>query len=130
MHNRSGTFASLVIAKRLKLRTLSSLVDALVDARRSRDGLVETPRQFNYLAHALGLATANNNGDSSGIARTTVHGTTDIRLPVAVIACWAVANLILVICSVLLLFKLSCRRQSRSLEKRSLLAEKSDKSSE
>jgi hypothetical protein len=46
---RSGTLAAIVGAKVYKLRTIGEVVDLIVQMRRSRDGLVETPQQLNYI---------------------------------------------------------------------------------
>ena len=52
---RTGTFSAIVIGKLLKIKTLSELVDIIVGMRENRDGLVETPAQFRFAAHALNL---------------------------------------------------------------------------
>lgn len=52
---RTGTFSAIVIGKLLSIKTLSELVDIIVGMRENRDGLVETPAQFRFAAHALNL---------------------------------------------------------------------------
>lgn len=45
--------AAIVGAKVYKLKTISEVVDLIVRMRRSRDGLVETPQQLNYILTLL-----------------------------------------------------------------------------
>lgn len=52
---RSGTFAAMVMGKVRRVQNASELVDVIVDLRRNRDGLVETPRQFGLITQVLGL---------------------------------------------------------------------------
>ena len=52
---RTGTFSAIVIGKLLSIKTLPQLVDIIVGMRENRDGLVETPAQFRFAAHALDL---------------------------------------------------------------------------
>ena len=52
---RTGTFSAIVVGKLLSIKTLSEFVDVIVSMRENRDGLVETPAQFRFAAHALGL---------------------------------------------------------------------------
>jgi Protein-tyrosine phosphatase len=52
---RTGTFSAIVVGKLLSIKTLSELVDVIVSMRENRDGLVETPAQFRFAAHALDL---------------------------------------------------------------------------
>lgn len=52
---RSGSFILLIAAVIERVESISQMVDVLVRMRRSRDGLVETPKQFRYVAGVLGL---------------------------------------------------------------------------
>ena len=52
---RSGTFAAMALGRSRAIRSVSELVDLVVDMRRRRDGLVETPRQLHLAATVLGL---------------------------------------------------------------------------
>ena len=52
---RSGTSAAMTLGTARGVRSVAELVDLIVDMRRRRDGLVETPRQFHLAASMLGL---------------------------------------------------------------------------
>lgn len=52
---RTGTFAAVVLGKLEQLGTHDQLVNRIVMMRESRDGLVETPQQYRYASHLLGL---------------------------------------------------------------------------
>lgn len=52
---RTGTFSAIALGKLFNIKTLSELVDIIVGMRENRDGLVETPSQFRFAAHALNL---------------------------------------------------------------------------
>jgi len=53
---RTGTFAAIVLGSLLKTKTVSDLVDIIVDIRENRDSMVETPEQFRFINKALGLS--------------------------------------------------------------------------
>jgi hypothetical protein len=65
---RSGTLAAIVGAKVFKLQTISEVVDLIVRMRRSRDGLVETPQQLNYILTLLNRYTGLSLEDDDGAA--------------------------------------------------------------
>lgn len=50
---RSGTLSTIIGAKVYKLKTITEVVDLIVHMRQSRDGLVETPEQLNYILKFL-----------------------------------------------------------------------------
>ena len=52
---RSGTLAALLVSKLEKISTVNELVDIIVNMRENRDGLVETPEQFEFIVKMLGL---------------------------------------------------------------------------
>eukprot|EP01039_Chlorochromonas_danica_P010052 gene10052-11123_t len=52
---RSGSFAALVAASIDNVTTHRDLIDLIVAMRERRDGLVETPRQYRFIATLLGL---------------------------------------------------------------------------
>jgi len=59
---RSGTFAAMALGRARGVKTVSELVDLVVELRRHRDGLVETPRQFALAARVLGINALVPNG--------------------------------------------------------------------
>ena len=59
---RSGTFAAMLLGRARRVSSVTELVDLVVDLRRHRDGLVETPRQFFMLATMLGVEKARGGG--------------------------------------------------------------------
>ena len=59
---RSGTFAAMVMGHVRQVRNASELVDIIVDLRRNRDGLVETPRQFGLIAQVLDFVAGAGTG--------------------------------------------------------------------
>lgn len=63
---RSGTFAAMVLGRAQRVSSVTELVDLVVDLRRHRDGLVETPRQFFMLATMLGIEKARGGGGGFG----------------------------------------------------------------
>jgi protein-tyrosine phosphatase len=73
--SRSGTLAAIVGAKVYKLKTISEVVDLIVRMRRSRDGLVETPQQLNYLLTLLNRYAdlSLEDGDGGGGQRQHPH---------------------------------------------------------
>ncbi len=50
---RSGTLSTIIGSKVHNLKTVTEVVDLIVRMRRSRDGLVETPEQLNYILQLL-----------------------------------------------------------------------------
>lgn len=52
---RSGTFAAIVVGFLKKVSNLKQLVQVIVNMRENRDGLVETPQHFRFVARVLGL---------------------------------------------------------------------------
>lgn len=52
---RSGTMAALIVGRLEGISSHSELVDAIVLMRESRDGLVETPKHFRFVAKLLKL---------------------------------------------------------------------------
>ncbi len=52
---RSGTLSSIVLGKIKRVATHKDLVDLIVEMRESRDGLLETPEQYRYVARMLKL---------------------------------------------------------------------------
>ncbi len=50
---RSGTLSTIIGSKVQNTRTITEVVDLIVRMRRSRDGLVETPEQLNYILQLL-----------------------------------------------------------------------------
>lgn len=61
---RSGTMAALIVGRLEGVSSHSALVDAIVLMRESRDGLVETPKHFRFVAKLLKLpSTAECNWD-------------------------------------------------------------------
>ena len=61
---RTGTFISIVLGELHDIKTYSELVDQIVDLRRRRDGLVETPAQFKFVARTIGLPDPSTCGMS------------------------------------------------------------------
>jgi hypothetical protein len=53
---RSGTFAALLLGRLQGISTHSQLVDAIVQMRNHRDGLLEMPQQYRFVARSLGLS--------------------------------------------------------------------------
>lgn len=66
---RSGTFAGVVAALHSRAASVSAVVDVVVDMRRARDGLVETPEQFRLLVRLLGLGDTAACGASCSARR-------------------------------------------------------------
>ena len=54
--NRSGTFGAIVVGKINNVKTISQLIDHIVEIREHRDGLVELPSQLRYVAGVLQLS--------------------------------------------------------------------------
>jgi len=52
---RTGTMAALIVGRLEGISSHSELVDAIVLMRESRDGLVETPKHFRFIAKLLRL---------------------------------------------------------------------------
>jgi hypothetical protein len=61
---RTGTFISIILGELHNIKTYSELVDRIVDLRRRRDGLVETPAQFKFVARTIGLPDPSSCGVS------------------------------------------------------------------
>ena len=59
---RSGTFITIIVGVLEKITTVSELVDIIVRLRRSRDGLVEIPKQLRFIVRALGLGNTSSCG--------------------------------------------------------------------
>ena len=53
--SRTGTFAAIVAGLARDIVTHSQLVDVIVAMRESRDGILETPHQMQYVLRSLGL---------------------------------------------------------------------------
>lgn len=79
---RSGTFSALILGTLLNASTHSELTDIIVGIRENRDGLVETPEQYRFVAESLSIpapnVTSNNSiscggGGGSGGSTTVVH---------------------------------------------------------
>lgn len=54
---RTGTFAALVAGRLHAVRRHGELVDLIVQMREHRDGVVETPQQYRFVAETLGLSS-------------------------------------------------------------------------
>ncbi len=52
---RSGTLSALLVSKLERVKTMDELVNVIVSMRENRDGLVETPEQFEFIVNMLGL---------------------------------------------------------------------------
>ena len=52
---RSGTLITIIVGFLEKSKTVTEIVDIIVGLRRSRDGLVEIPKQLRFIVRALGL---------------------------------------------------------------------------
>lgn len=61
---RSGTFSALLASKLEKTNTIDELVNIIVNMRECRDGLIETPEQFEFLVEMLGLDKYMNKSSS------------------------------------------------------------------
>lgn len=75
---RTGTFSALVQARLQGTSSVSDLVDIIVDMRRRRDGLVETPRQFHMVAALLGLNMTPRDALQPSIAPSRVVGVWEV----------------------------------------------------
>lgn len=53
---RSGTLSALLIGRMQQITTFAQLVDIIVQLRENRDGMLETPQQFRYIAKLLNLS--------------------------------------------------------------------------
>jgi hypothetical protein len=53
---RTGTFAALLLGRMEGVHSHSQLVDTIVQMREGRDGMLETPQQYRFVARALGLS--------------------------------------------------------------------------
>jgi protein tyrosine phosphatase len=53
---RTGTFAALLLGRLHGVHSHSQLVDTIVQMREGRDGMLETPQQYRFVARALGLS--------------------------------------------------------------------------
>ena len=62
---RSGTLISVIVGYFEKIKTVSELVDIIVGLRRSRDGLVEIPKQLRFIVRTLGLGDTASSDLSS-----------------------------------------------------------------
>ena len=52
---RSGTLSALLVSKLVRISTVDELVNIIVSMREYRDGLVETPEQFEFIVDMLRL---------------------------------------------------------------------------
>jgi hypothetical protein len=91
---RTGTFSSIVVGKLLSIKTLPELVDVIVSMRENRDGLVETPAQFRFAAHALDLPSPSECNLSchvkrlhESVSRSHIHAPYIIGMIVGSLAC-------------------------------------------
>jgi hypothetical protein len=91
---RTGTFSAIVVGKLLSIKTLSELVDVIVSMRENRDGLVETPAQFRFAAHALGLPDPSECNLScrmkrlhESVSKSHVHAPYVVGVVVGSVAC-------------------------------------------
>lgn len=53
---RSGTFSAILASKMKSVKTVDELVNLIVGMRENRDGLVESPEQFQYIVNMLNLS--------------------------------------------------------------------------
>lgn len=53
---RSGSLAALIVALKQQITTHEELVNIIVEMRRHRDGLVETPQQYRFISRLAGLS--------------------------------------------------------------------------
>jgi hypothetical protein len=82
---RSGTFSALVVGKLKQLRSHSELVDSIVTMREYRDGIVETPQQFRFVARMLGMPSTADCGMVCSVQKG-LHQHESYRLLTALIA--------------------------------------------
>lgn len=82
---RSGTFSSLVVGRLQATATHSELVDVIVALREHRDGMLETPKQFRFVARQLGLPSTAECGVGCSV-RNHVHQHEVYRLMIALIS--------------------------------------------
>jgi hypothetical protein len=52
---RTGTLAAMIVGRLQEVRSHGQLVEAIVQMREHRDGLLELPSQYRFVATALGL---------------------------------------------------------------------------
>lgn len=80
---RSGTFSALILGTLQNASTHSELVDIIVGIREHRDGLVETPAQYRFIADSLAIpaaVTANDDcSSSSSSCAPSDDGTTAVH---------------------------------------------------
>lgn len=91
---RTGTFSAIVVGKLLSIKTLQELVDVIVSMRENRDGLVETPTQFRFAAHTLGLPDPSECNLSchmkrlhESVSRSHIHAPYVVGMVVGSLAC-------------------------------------------
>lgn len=81
---RTGTFAALVLGRMQRVTTHSQLVDIIVGLREGRDGMLETPEQYRFVALALGLPDPAVCGAGCQVQRGLSESET-VRIVVAVV---------------------------------------------
>ena len=79
---RTGTFMALILANLLQCKNNKDLINLIVNMRRYRDNMVETPKQFAFLSNVLGVNTfkntiqidVKNDKKSTGVASGLIVG--------------------------------------------------------
>ena len=67
---RSGTFSAMILGNLHNASTHSELVDIIVGIREHRDGLVETPAQYRFIAESLAIPNTLTDDCSSASCTT------------------------------------------------------------
>lgn len=74
---RSGTLSALILGRLHRVTTHTQLADIIVGMRERRDGMLETPQQFRFVAKLLQLPDTAACGLLCAASQSVRNGTTE-----------------------------------------------------